>query len=92
MSKGPGRLQRIAIELCGDGDRLISAACLAGHASGGSPTESQIRSARRSLRDLASKGVITDHGFSGGTGWKIYGGAKAMRHLEAGLLAQSSRP
>jgi hypothetical protein len=79
MSKGPGKLQRLATELCADGVTLISGDYLAHLAAGAPPTDSQVRSARRTLQTLAANGAITDHGFAGGTGRKIYGGPLAKQ-------------
>jgi hypothetical protein len=77
MSKGLGTLQRTALELTKDGVTLISPASLA--ANVGEASDSSIRSARRALQTLAKRGLITRHGFSGGTGHAIYGGEHARR-------------
>lgn len=86
MSKGPGRLQRIAIDTVADGTSLVTPAWLAWKAAeipGDTwPTESQIRAARTALQSLADKGLITDHGFGGGTGRKYYGGPNAKRYQD----------
>ena len=97
MSKGLGTLQRIALELTKDGVTIISPASLA--ASVGVASDSSVRSARRALQTLAKRGLITRHGFSGGTGHVIYGGEHARRvQLERAYVwamaefAKSQRP
>ncbi len=77
MGKGLGALQRTALELTKDGVTLISPFALARYF--GNTTDSKVRSARRALQTLAKRGLITRHGFSGGTGHARYGGKDAAR-------------
>jgi len=77
MGKGLGTLQRTALELTKDGVTLISPFALARYF--GNTTDSKVRSARRALQTLAKRGLITRHGFSGGTGHARYGGKDAAR-------------
>lgn len=89
MGKGLGKLQQRAIDKAADGITLISPWVLAADVfATDMPTDAQIRSARRALQGLAKKGLITDHGFSGGTGHKRYGGPHAARiQLEKSYVA-----
>jgi hypothetical protein len=52
MSRGPGRMQRAALELTAAGERVDSWT-VAARATGREPSESDLASARRALRALA---------------------------------------
>ena len=88
MSKGPGKYQRKALELCAPSDAIISPQELAWEVAEQKPTDAQWRAARRALQTLSTKGLITDHGYGGG-GQKMYGRPQALKILLAKSYAEA---
>ena len=83
MSKGPGTLQRVALELALDPKKLMTPLHLATIAFGTkSPSNSEIVSARRALRRLVKQQKVIEYGVDRQTKRKLYGGqAAVLAHL-----------